>query len=63
MDKNLFISFFAVPKTPPLILKEGIALKVLESERLRTFKLVGIECFILVHSRKFFFLTFFAICS
>ena len=48
-------------KTPPLILKEGIALKVLESERLRTFKLVGIECLILVHSRKFVFLTFFAI--
>ena len=39
-------------KTPPLILKEGIALKVLESERLRTFKLVGIECLILVHSRN-----------
>ena len=45
--------------TPPLILKEGIALKVLESEGLTTFKLVGIECFILVHSRKFVFVTFF----
>ena len=45
------------------ILKEGNALKVLESERLRTLKLVGIECLILVHSRKFVFLTFFAICS